>query len=130
LDSSLTTLLCKQIIVTKSKEVKPGWSNSRDKSGKIFEGRLWLKIGCFASDDDGDDDIFGTRDVYLTTYNGKINVHLKNKEYTLKFLSSVPDTRAQVTMKKTSTVNTLLNVISRLYNSCSLKLYVFMMPRP
>jgi hypothetical protein len=24
-------------------------------SGKIFQGRLWLKNGCFANDDDADD---------------------------------------------------------------------------
>jgi hypothetical protein len=29
LDARLTTLLCKNIIVAKSKEVKTGWSNSR-----------------------------------------------------------------------------------------------------
>jgi hypothetical protein len=28
--------------------VKIGWSNS-DKSGRIFEGRLWLRKGCFAN---------------------------------------------------------------------------------
>jgi hypothetical protein len=34
-DSRLTTLLCK-IIVAKSKEVKAGWSNLIDKSGRIL----------------------------------------------------------------------------------------------
>jgi hypothetical protein len=29
LDARLTTVICKKIIVTKSKEVKTGWSNSR-----------------------------------------------------------------------------------------------------
>jgi hypothetical protein len=46
------TLLCKAVIVAKSKEGKTGWSNSIDKSGRIFYGRLWLRKGCFANDDD------------------------------------------------------------------------------
>jgi hypothetical protein len=52
LDARLTTLLCKKVTVAKSKEVKTGWSNSVDKSGRIFYGRTWLKKGCFANDDD------------------------------------------------------------------------------
>jgi hypothetical protein len=35
--------------VAKSKEVKTGWSIG--KSGRIFYGRLWLKKGSFADDD-------------------------------------------------------------------------------
>jgi hypothetical protein len=50
LDASLTTLLCKQITVAESKEVKTGC-----KSGRIFQGRLWLKQGCFACDDRDDE---------------------------------------------------------------------------
>jgi hypothetical protein len=50
LDARLTALLCKQIIVAKFKEVKIGWSI--DTSGRFFKGRLWLKMGCFANDDD------------------------------------------------------------------------------
>jgi hypothetical protein len=34
--------------VTKSKEEKPD-GLIQDKSGRIFEGRLWLKKGCFVS---------------------------------------------------------------------------------
>jgi hypothetical protein len=57
LNARLMTLLCKKIIVAKSKGVKPGWSNSQEWSGlAIFCGRLWLKKGCFANDDDDDDD--------------------------------------------------------------------------
>jgi hypothetical protein len=33
------TLLCKKIVVN-------------DEFGRIFQGRLWLKKGCFAADDD------------------------------------------------------------------------------
>jgi hypothetical protein len=48
-------LLCKTNTVAKSKEVKAGWSNS-EKSGRIFQGRLWLKKKCcFATDDDDDE---------------------------------------------------------------------------
>jgi hypothetical protein len=74
--------------------------------------------------------MFSVCDKYLIMYSGKINVLLRNEQYALKFLSFVSDTRAQVKIKLTTTVNTLLNVISKLCNSCSRKLYVFMMPRP
>jgi hypothetical protein len=47
----MTILLCKQFIVAKYEVVKTGWSNSIDKSGRIFYGRLWLKNGCFANGD-------------------------------------------------------------------------------
>jgi hypothetical protein len=52
LDARLMTLHCKKITVAKSKEVRTGWSNLIDKSGRIFKGRLWLKKGCFVDDDD------------------------------------------------------------------------------
>jgi transposase len=55
LDARLTALLCKKkITVAKSKEVKSRWSNSRlyRQMWQNFEGRLWLKSGRFASDED------------------------------------------------------------------------------
>jgi hypothetical protein len=51
LDARLTTLLCKKIIVAKSKEMKA----RRYKSVGISRGRLWLKKGCFANGNDDDD---------------------------------------------------------------------------
>jgi hypothetical protein len=55
LNARLTTFSVKKKKKKKnaiSKEVKTGWSN---KSGRIFQGRLWLKEGCPASDGDEDD---------------------------------------------------------------------------
>jgi hypothetical protein len=48
------TLLYKKITVAKSKEVKTGWSNSRQNRQvwRNFYGRLQLKKGCFDDDDD------------------------------------------------------------------------------
>jgi hypothetical protein len=47
LDTRLTTLLCKKKVVAKSRN-----GLIQEKSGRTFYGRLWLKKGCFASDDD------------------------------------------------------------------------------
>jgi hypothetical protein len=56
LDTRLTALLCRKIVVVETKEVKTEWSNSRhtaviDKPGGLSYGRLWLEKGCFANDD-------------------------------------------------------------------------------
>jgi hypothetical protein len=48
LDARLTTLLCKRIIVAKSKKVKPGWFPSSKEA--------MAKNVCFANDDNDDDD--------------------------------------------------------------------------
>jgi hypothetical protein len=48
LDPRLTTWLCKNIIVAKSKEMKTGSTLDR-----FFEGMLWLRKGCFANDNEG-----------------------------------------------------------------------------
>lgn len=36
----------------KSNEVKTGWS--KEKSGRLFYGKLWLKADCYDPDDDDD----------------------------------------------------------------------------
>jgi hypothetical protein len=46
-------LLCKKgITVTKSNEVKTGWSNSTEKPGRILRRRLWRRKDCLANDED------------------------------------------------------------------------------
>jgi hypothetical protein len=55
LDARLKTLLFKKIIVAKSKEVKTGWSSSR----QIWQNLLRKAVAqnaYFADDDDDDDD--------------------------------------------------------------------------
>jgi hypothetical protein len=53
LDTRLTSLLCKKIIVAKSKEEKTRWSNSRQIWQNLLRTAM-AKKGCFANDDDDD----------------------------------------------------------------------------
>jgi hypothetical protein len=54
LADKLTTLLCKRIIVVKSKEVKTRWPNSQEctRLAECFEEGNGSEKGCFVDDDD------------------------------------------------------------------------------
>jgi hypothetical protein len=54
LDARLKILLCKKIIVSKYKEVKPGWFSSRPIWQNLLRKAVIPKV-CFADDDDDDD---------------------------------------------------------------------------
>jgi hypothetical protein len=52
LDATLTTLLSKKITVAKSEDVETGRSNSRQSWHNLLSKAMPKKKGCFANDDD------------------------------------------------------------------------------